>query len=73
MQHFDMESTVFEREGTLLYISVKKSLFTFLTIFRILAYIFFSVIDNMVPFYTDAHIHMYNKIHQKILEQSLFK
>ena len=54
-----MESTVFEREGFLLYISVKKSFSTFLTFFSILAYISLSVIDNMVPFYTDAHIQVY--------------
>ena len=57
MQHFDMESTVFERGGSLLYISVKKSFLTFLTFSPILAYISLSVIDNMVPFYTDAHIY----------------
>ena len=50
MQHFDMESTVFERGGSLLYISVKKIFFTFFTFFPILAYISFSVIGNMVLF-----------------------
>jgi len=39
MQHFNTESTVFERGGTLLYISIKKSFSTFLTFFLILAYI----------------------------------
>ena len=53
MQHFDMESTGFER-GSLLYISIKKS---FLTFFPIFAYISFSVIDNIVPFHMDAHIY----------------
>jgi len=33
MQHFDMESTVFEREEFLLHISIKKSFFTFLIFF----------------------------------------
>jgi len=36
MQHFDPESTVFEKEGSLLYISVKKSFFTFFTFFLLL-------------------------------------
>ena len=58
MQHFDMESTVFERGGSLLYISVKK---TFLTFFPMFAYISLSVIDNMVPFYTDAHRYIMQK------------
>ena len=56
MQHFDMESTVFEKGGSLLYISVKKSFSTFLTFPSILVYISLSVIDNTVPFYMDAHI-----------------
>jgi len=56
MQHFDMKSTVLERGESLLYISVKKSFLTFWTFSPIWAYISLSVIDNMVPFYTDAHI-----------------
>ena len=56
MQHFDMESTVYERGGSHLYISVRKSFSTFLTFSPILAYISLSVIDNMVPFYADTLI-----------------
>ena len=67
MQHFDMESTVFERGGSFLYISVKKSFSTFLTFFPILAYISLSAIDNMVPFYTDAHIWFPNTVQILIL------
>ena len=60
MQHFDTESAVFERGGgSLLYISIKKSFSTFLTFFPILAYISLSVIDNIVPFYMDAHIYIF--------------
>ena len=58
MQHFDMESTVFERGGSL-HIFVKKSFFTFLTFFPIFTYISLSVTDNVAPFYTDAHILFY--------------
>ena len=51
MQHFDMESTVFERGGSLLYISVKKSFSTFLSFFPILAYISLSVVELLrLPF-----------------------
>ena len=39
MQHFDMDSTVFERRGSVFYIFVKKSFSKFLTFFPILAYI----------------------------------
>ena len=42
---------------SLLYISVKKSFSAFMTFFPILACISLSVIDNIVPFYTDAHIY----------------
>jgi len=56
MQHFDMESNVFERGRSLLYIFVKKLFFTFLTFSLIFAYNSLSATDNMVLFYMDAHI-----------------
>jgi len=58
MQHFDMESTVVGRGGSLLCISVncQKVIFHIFDFFPIVAYISLSVIDNMGPFYTDAHI-----------------
>ena len=46
-QHFDMESTVFERGGYLLYISIKKSFSTFLT--------FFPILGLYLPFYDRQH------------------
>ena len=44
----------------LIWNQLEKSFLTFLTFFPILAYISLSVIDNMVPFYMNAHIFYHN-------------
>ena len=63
MQNFDIESTVFERGKSLVYISVKKLFFTFLNFFLFLLISFsLSVTDNMVPtsLYGRTHINFIN-------------
>ena len=51
----------------------QKVIFDIFDFFSILAYIFLSVIDNMVPFYTNAHIYLMFKLQLKIKKKIVLK
>ena len=59
MQHFDMESTVFERGESLLYISVKK---LFLAFSPILAYRYLPINDRKYGTF------LYGRTHKLLVE-----